>query len=396
MTLTSGGSRVWRKTGIIKNLLHFKMTRKAVKRILKKRRQIKKQIKHKTDQQPPPPQRPMPPPMIGFAHQQYGNPDFAIQQLRNQNQMTTDQMNNYRVVLDAMTKEKEKNQAAIKELKHQLKDAKAQHDQSKLDLDIAQDQASSIERLQKQSEYYLDKLHSIEQQILKEDGNGEVMQQTRALQEEKNRLHDAQIQNIKAENEIKANTIAAEVKRVKDETKILANKNDTMLEYIDSDEFKNPENFISAAYLKQMKEQEKNDLINKWVEMHKQMREFKKQADNDNTDAMIEQLKNSLVSTEQYKSVLVNENQILHNKELIYKELLEEEVRVNTAINKLQLENAKLQAKYQSLKAQPEVYAEVKKLQKQLAQLTAQKAAIINKLKMLNDVKQARAEYNQL
>ena len=126
--------------------------------------------------------------MIGFAHQQYGNPNFAIQQLRNQNQMTTDQMNNYRVVLDAMTKEKEKNQAAIKELKHQLKDAKAQHDQSKLDLDIAQDQASRIETLQRQREHFLDNLQSLNQQVLKENGNGEVIQQMRELQDEKNKL----------------------------------------------------------------------------------------------------------------------------------------------------------------------------------------------------------------
>ena len=96
--------------------------------------------------------------------------------MRNQNQMTTDQINNYRVALDSMNKEKEKNQAAIKESKKQLKDAKEQHDKSKLDLDIAEDQASRITSLQKQSEYYLDKYHNIEQKVLKEQGNGEVMQ----------------------------------------------------------------------------------------------------------------------------------------------------------------------------------------------------------------------------
>lgn len=127
------------------------MTRKAVKRILKKKRQIKKQIKHKNDQQQQQ-QRPIIPMTLGFGHQQYGNPDFAIQQMRNQNQMTTDQINNYRVVLDSMNKEKGKNQATIKDLKKQLKDAKEQHDKAKVDLDIAEDQANRITSLQKQSE----------------------------------------------------------------------------------------------------------------------------------------------------------------------------------------------------------------------------------------------------
>ena len=144
------------------------------------------------------------------------------------------------------------------------------------------------------------------------------------------------MQNIQAENEIKSNKIAAEIKSIKDETKILANKNSAMLYYIDSAEFKNPENYISDAYLNQLKEQEKHDLINKWMAMVNQTRKLKNQADNDNTDAMIEQLKNNITTTELYKSSLLNENQILHNKELIYKQLLDEEVNINTKINKLQ------------------------------------------------------------
>ena len=42
---------------------------------------------------------------FGFAHQQYGNLDLTIQQLKNQNKMTADQLNNYRATIDTMKKE---------------------------------------------------------------------------------------------------------------------------------------------------------------------------------------------------------------------------------------------------------------------------------------------------
>ena len=79
------------------------MTKRAVKRIIKKKRQLKKQVKHSQQtQQTQQKQMPMIP--LGFGHQQYGNPDLAIQQMRNQNQMVTDQINNYRVTMDSMKK----------------------------------------------------------------------------------------------------------------------------------------------------------------------------------------------------------------------------------------------------------------------------------------------------
>ena len=97
------------------------------------------------------------------------------------------------------------------------------------------------------------------------------------LQDEKNNLHDEQMKNIQAENKIKANKTAAEVKSIKDETKILATKNTEMLDYINNPEFQKLENYISAAYLAKLKEEEKNDLINKWADMVNQTRELKKE-----------------------------------------------------------------------------------------------------------------------
>ena len=69
----------------------IQMTKKAVKKVMKKKRQLKKKVKRQQQQEQ---QQMMRPPMVmGYGHQMYGNADGIMQQLRNQNQTTIDQIN---------------------------------------------------------------------------------------------------------------------------------------------------------------------------------------------------------------------------------------------------------------------------------------------------------------
>ena len=71
------------------------------------------------------------------------------------------------------------------------------------------------------------------------------------------------------------------MKSVKDEIQILATKNNTVYEYMNTQEFINPLDYLPNAYVKKMKEQDKNDLLMKLVNIAKENKEMKEKYDND-------------------------------------------------------------------------------------------------------------------
>lgn len=152
------------------------MPRKAIRRILKKKQQTKRKVKkpqQKTQQLdvsnklggivvprkvsgvPPAKLEPLKVPLVpaGFAHQQYGNPDLAIQQMRNQGQMFTDQINNYRSVSESMKRENDKLQKALKEAKKESKKAKQDLESARTDYDIAKEDLTDNENIAKKAEH---------------------------------------------------------------------------------------------------------------------------------------------------------------------------------------------------------------------------------------------------
>ena len=88
------------------------MTKKAVKRVTKRKRQLKKQVKRQQQQEQPQMMRPQMM-MMGYGHQMYGNADGTMQQLRNQNQTTIDQINSMTSALRSLQNENKKNETLI-------------------------------------------------------------------------------------------------------------------------------------------------------------------------------------------------------------------------------------------------------------------------------------------
>ena len=123
----------------------IQMTKKAVKRVMKKRRQLKKQVKRQQQQEQPQMMRPQM--MMGYGHQMYGNADGTMQQLRNQNQTTIDQINSMTSALRSLQNENKKNESLINELKKQHKEAEHGRDKAKIDLEIAEDKARDIDTM---------------------------------------------------------------------------------------------------------------------------------------------------------------------------------------------------------------------------------------------------------
>ena len=145
------------------------MTKKSIRRILKKKYQVKKKIKKQTkpqnNQQNNQQNKSLMQPLgLGYEHQQYGNPDLAIQQMCNQNQSTMDQINSYRTTIESMKKEQEKNEKELKAMKKQAKDAKRNLEISQLDEQIAKDNLADSENIERKIAHLQERRRKLEQE----------------------------------------------------------------------------------------------------------------------------------------------------------------------------------------------------------------------------------------
>ena len=104
-----------------------------MRKIIKKKRQLRKQVKHvkhediKKPSQEQQQQRALQPIGLGYGHQMYGNADGMIQQLRNQNQTSIDKINSMSSAIKSLENEYKKSKAVIKELNKQYKESRVFH-----------------------------------------------------------------------------------------------------------------------------------------------------------------------------------------------------------------------------------------------------------------------------
>ena len=81
-------------------------------------------------------------------------------------------------------------------------------------------------------------------------------------------------------------------------------------------EFSNPLDYLPNAYVQKMKEQDKNNLMIKWMNIAKENKEMKERYDNDyeqNSEAMVNQIKNNIDEQNKLKTINQQQNQLLNN-----------------------------------------------------------------------------------
>ena len=88
-------------------------------------------------------------PTLGFGPQQYGNinNERKIDQLKNNNQMATQQINNDKATIDFMTQEKARLDAEVEDLKKPKKEAKQKLEKTTNEREMMQDDVAEAERI---------------------------------------------------------------------------------------------------------------------------------------------------------------------------------------------------------------------------------------------------------
>ncbi len=248
----------------------MKMPKRAIRRILKKKKQLKKaagtrclrrteeNIKHQPQTVKPQQLKPqqMQPLGLGYGHQQYGNPDLAIQQMRNQNQITTDQINSYRTTIESMKKEQEKNEKELKAIKKQAKDAKRNLESAQLDEQIAKENLADSENIERKIAHLQERKRKLEQENTEKNYDQDIFKIKQRIENFEDENHRLDIENLERRKTIELNQAAAKLKELEEVHKIKLAENEGQFKYMQSKKFTNPEDELPKVFSDILNEEE--------------------------------------------------------------------------------------------------------------------------------------------
>ena len=236
----------------------MKMTRKATSRLIRKRiaqRKAKDAAKHNTKHNTTPNNsirgqlmniaaqniangvRP-----FGIAPQQYGNinNERRIEQLRNDAQTKTNDIQNNNVILDTLQKQITELSADSKRMKKLINAKQSELDKVKHDKEMMDDKLHEAERIERDNERLTEQKRMGEKhfaEIAKDNHIIELKQKRLSLL---NDIHQGELKQIEMEKQLEGNTIFNENIKLKNELDAVIAKHAYYDGILNSEEFKNP------------------------------------------------------------------------------------------------------------------------------------------------------------
>ena len=319
------------------------MPRSTTRRIIKKKKQPKKHIKRqvKSNQQNNQQktqqlnQQIKTPSLLpaGFSHQQYGNPDLAIQQLRNQTQTFNDQIFNYQATIKSMEKEKTEKERNLAYLKKNYKDAKMRLKQVKNDFDIAKDNQTDIEIYNKKADYLIHRTNSLDKLSIQTKRDIDINKMTKKEIAVDHEIMMKQLHLERQNKDIEKRKKTFKLEEKEAELNQLRAECEAADKYVESPAFKEPETTLQQLLTEHMQEEEKKRFLN---EIQKNAEEIK------HLRTIIEEdPKDHAVIMEYYAKKVAAQERLI-GKAKHHKELLEDK---NNDIQYLRKKNQELRNK---------------------------------------------------
>ena len=203
------------------------------------------------------------------------------------------------------------------------------------------------------------------------------------------------MKNIQYNQQIKENKLANELKNINDSNEQIIAENSAMYDYMQSKEFLNPIDLLPKAYLTNMKEKHRQELLKQWKETTEMNKELKEQYDKDYekySEEMTEVIKYNIEEQGRLLAINQQNNQLLKSREANYNHLVEIQTNTINKTSDLDMENSMLKYKYDTVNKQPEVYQNTEKLQQKLAKAKTKNDTLKTNIGLQNQIKQVNME----
>ena len=218
---------------------------------------------------------------FGYHPQQYGNfsSDQRINDLRNVNQLMSQKINSDKVTLEAMSKEKAKNDADTKDMKKQIKAMKKQLEETKNKREMVEDQLSDAQRIELENNRQKNRLWQIQQQMAEYNRKNDIIKNKTEADSIEGQVHAKKLENEQLQQQYESNKEYQRLLSLREELKSEIAKNNGLLQAMKDPSFANPNKEMEYTYkeLEKMKESERMNQL--WKQKMQEASELKLQQD---------------------------------------------------------------------------------------------------------------------
>ena len=188
-------------------------------------------------------------------------------------------INSDKVTLEAMSKEKAKNDADTKDMKKQIKAMKKQLEETKNKREMVEDQLSDAQRIELENNRQKNRLWQIQQQMAEYNRKNDIIKNKTEADSIEGQVHAKKLENEQLQQQYESNKEYQRLLSLREELKSEIAKNNGLLQAMKDPSFANPNKEMEYTYkeLEKMKESERMNQL--WKQKMQEASELKLQQD---------------------------------------------------------------------------------------------------------------------
>ena len=216
-------------------------------------------------------------PLFGMGAQQYGNinNEKNIRDAQMRGQTLTEQINTDKRTIDEITAKNKQLEEETKALKKQLKDKKHDRDKLQNQNEIARENLDESKRVELEMDKLTNRNQHLQVQLTETQRQNEIIKYKQEKETLETNLHNEIMENQRLNKEYERNHYYQEMQKVKDQVQMMKMQNTALEETINSQDFTNPNEELQAKYKELYREQARNDLLLKQAKATNELNEAK-------------------------------------------------------------------------------------------------------------------------
>ena len=216
-------------------------------------------------------------PLFGMGAQQYGNinNEKNIRDAQMRGQTLTEQINTDKRTIDEITAKNKQLEEETKALKKQLKDKKHDRDKLQNQNEIARENLDESKRVELEMDKLTNRNQHLQVQLTETQRQNEIIKYKQEKETLETNLHNEIMENQRLNKEYERNHYYQEMQKVKDQVQMMKMQNSALEDTIQSSDFTNPNEELQAKYKELYREQARNDLLLKQAKATNELNEAK-------------------------------------------------------------------------------------------------------------------------
>lgn len=202
-------------------------------------------------------------PLFGMGAQQYGNinNERNIRDAQQRGQTLTDQTNNDKRTINELEERNKQLEKETKQYKKQIKDKKHEVEKKQTERDIAKDNLDESKRVDLQMEKLTNEMKNLTIQSSEQIRKNNIVKFKTDIETKEAELHKLKMENQELQNAYESNHYYQELEKVKAEVEMYTTQNQAMQNVINSPDFTKPNEALIQQYKELEKQRYENEIL---------------------------------------------------------------------------------------------------------------------------------------